>query len=60
MLLVGIVLALVLRGIFIAVGAAVIAQFSWVFYLFGVFLVYTAVKLATDGQDDDEEYHETR
>jgi tellurite resistance protein TerC len=46
-LLVGIVLALVMRGGFIAAGAAVIGRFSWVFYLFGAFLVYTAVRLAT-------------
>ena len=47
MLLVGIVLALVLpRGLFIAAGAAAIATFSWVFYLFGAFLIYTAVELA--------------
>ncbi len=58
-LMYGIVIALILRAIFISVGAAVIAQFSWVFYLFGVFLVYTAVKLATHGADDDEEYHES-
>ena len=45
-LLVGIVLALVMRGIFIAVGAAAINNFSWIFYLFGLFLVWTAVKLA--------------
>ena len=45
-LLVGIILALVLRGAFIAAGAAAISAFSWVFYLFGAFLVYTAVKLA--------------
>ena len=44
-LMVGIVIALVLRGIFIAVGAVAIEQFSWVFYLFGAFLVYTAIKL---------------
>ncbi|WP_137123047.1 TerC family protein [Segeticoccus rhizosphaerae] len=56
-LLIGIVIALVLRGIFIAVGAAAINQFSWVFYLFGVFLIYTAVKLAK-GDDDDEDYEE--
>jgi tellurite resistance protein TerC len=56
-LLIGIVIALVLRGIFIAVGAAAINQFSWVFYLFGVFLIYTAVKLAKGG-DDDEDYEE--
>ena len=34
-LMIGIILALVMRGIFIAVGAAAINQFSWVFYLFG-------------------------
>jgi tellurite resistance protein TerC len=61
-LLVGIVLALVLRGIFIAVGAAAINTFSWVFYLFGAFLVYTAIKLAREGADDDAaaEYQEGR
>ncbi|MDX6241451.1 MAG: tellurite resistance protein TerC [Kribbellaceae bacterium] len=57
-LLVGIILALFFRGIFIAVGAAAINEFSWVFYLFGAFLVYTAVNLATHRQDDDEEYKE--
>ena len=38
-LMIGIILALIMRGIFIAVGAAAINQFSWVFYLFGAFLV---------------------
>ena len=41
-LLVGIVLALIMRGIFIAVGAAAINNFSWIFYIFGLFLVWTA------------------
>ena len=41
-LMVGIVLALVLRGIFILVGAALIESFSGVFYIFGAFLLYTA------------------
>ncbi|GAA3462166.1 TerC family protein [Saccharothrix longispora] len=54
-LLIGILMALVMRGIFIAVGAAVIAQFSWVFYLFGAFLIYTGYKLAFAGHDDEEE-----
>jgi tellurite resistance protein TerC len=58
-LLVGIVLALIMRGIFIAVGAAAINQFSWVFYLFGLFLVMTAVKLARDGSEEQEEYEES-
>jgi tellurite resistance protein TerC len=54
----GIFIALILRAIFIALGAAVIAQYSWVFYFFGAFLVFTAVKLATEGESDDEEYEE--
>ncbi|MEP7368599.1 MAG: TerC/Alx family metal homeostasis membrane protein, partial [Dermatophilaceae bacterium] len=59
-LLVGIVIALILRGIFIAVGAAAINRFSWVFYIFGAFLVYTAVKLAREGESDDDEFEENR
>ncbi len=60
-LLVGILLALILRGIFIAVGAAAISQFSWVFYVFGAFLVYTAVKLSGSSLGgEDEEYEENR
>jgi tellurite resistance protein TerC len=51
-LLVGIVLALVFRGIFIALGALAIQRFSWVFYIFGAFLVYTAVGLARDAHRD--------
>jgi len=53
-LLVGIILALVFRGIFIALGAVVINQFSWVFYLFGLFLLYTAVNLARNTEHDDD------
>jgi tellurite resistance protein TerC len=56
-LLIGIVLALLMRGIFIAAGAAAIQRFIWVFYLFGAFLIYTAIKLATH-RDDEEEYKE--
>ncbi|MGA8992891.1 MAG: TerC family protein [Nocardioidaceae bacterium] len=59
-LMVGIVLALVMRGIFIAVGAAAINEFSWIFYLFGIFLVWTAYKLAREGASDDDEYEENR
>jgi tellurite resistance protein TerC len=59
-LLIGIVLALVLRGIFIAVGAAAISQFSWVFYIFGLFLVVTAVNLAREGGEDEAGYDEPR
>jgi len=59
-LMIGIVLALVLRGIFIGVGAAAINQFSWIFYFFGLFLVFTAFKLAKEGTNDDDEYKENR
>ena len=56
-LLVGIILALIFRGIFIAVGAAAINRFSWVFYIFGAFLIYTAVKLVIEYRkhDDDDD-----
>jgi tellurite resistance protein TerC len=56
-LLIGIVLALIMRGLFIAAGAALIAQFSWVFYIFGAFLVYTAITLLRQG-DQEEEFKE--
>jgi tellurite resistance protein TerC len=59
-LLIGIVLALIFRGIFIAVGAAAIEQFSWVFYLFGAFLIWTGAKLAKEGTEEDEEFEENR
>ena len=59
-LLIGILIALLMRGMFIAAGAAVIGQFSWVFWLFGAFLLGTAYKMARSGigGDDDEEYKE--
>jgi tellurite resistance protein TerC len=56
-LMVGIIIALVLRGIFILLGAAVIERFTWVFYLFGAFLVYTAIQLVRH-RGEDEDYEE--
>jgi tellurite resistance protein TerC len=56
-LLVGIILSLLLRGACILLGAAAIEAFSWVFYLFGAFLVYTAVQLLRS-HSADEEYRE--
>jgi tellurite resistance protein TerC len=53
-LLVGIILALIFRGIFIALGAVAISQFSWIFYAFGAFLVYTAATLVRDTDHDDD------
>jgi tellurite resistance protein TerC len=54
LLLIGIVLALVMRAGFIAVGAAAISAFSWVFYLFGIFLMLTAIKLAKEAGHEKE------
>ncbi|WP_111720410.1 TerC/Alx family metal homeostasis membrane protein [Homoserinimonas sp. OAct 916] len=42
-LMVGIIIALILRGIFILLGAQLIASFSWIFYIFGAFLLFTAI-----------------
>lgn len=54
-LMVGIILALVFRGIFILLGAALISNFSWIFYLFGLFLIYTAANQAFTSHDEEEE-----
>ncbi len=54
LLLIGIVMALVMRAGFIALGAAAIARYSWVFYLFGLFLILTAVKLARESGHEKE------
>ncbi|MGE3194291.1 MAG: TerC family protein [Microbacteriaceae bacterium] len=53
-LMVGIILALLFRGIFILLGSALIENFSWIFYLFGLFLLYTAANQAFTNHDDEE------
>lgn len=57
-LLIGIILALLLRGMFIAAGAVLVSRFVWIFYLFGAFLIYTAVKLARQRDEDPAEFRE--
>ncbi|WP_037682171.1 TerC family protein [Streptomyces griseus] len=61
-LMVGVIMALVLRAGFIAAGAAIISAFSWVFYLFGAFLIWTAWKLVQDArkEEHEEEYQENK
>lgn len=59
-LMVGIIIALVLRGIFILLGAALIEQFSFVFYIFGLFLIWTAWRQAFGGEDHDDEEKENK
>jgi tellurite resistance protein TerC len=58
-LLFGITFALALRTVFILVGAAAIANFSWVFYLFGAILIYTAwVQARSGGHEDEDDFKE--
>jgi tellurite resistance protein TerC len=65
-LMIGVLIALVLRAAFIAAGAAVLGAFSWVFYIFGAFLIWTAWKLIQDArsgggkEEKAEEYEENR
>ena len=53
-LMVGILIALVLRGLFILAGAALIENFSFIFYIFGLFLLFTAIQQAFQKHDDME------
>ena len=59
-LLAGIVIALILRLIFILAGAALIENFSWVFYIFGAWLLWTAINQVREGVGEDEEEEEYR
>jgi tellurite resistance protein TerC len=54
-LMVGIILALIFRGVFILLGAQLIEHFSWIFYLFGLFLVYTAISQAVTSHEDEKD-----
>ena len=58
-LLLGIIIALVLRGGFIAAGSAIIERFAGVFFLFGAFLIFTAYRLLVE-DDGEEEWKEDR
>lgn len=57
-LLIGILLAIVLRAAMISAGVTLIEKFGWIFFLFGAFLVYTAWTLAFESEED--EWHEGR
>lgn len=59
-LLIGILIALVLRVIAISLGKAAIEQFEWVFFIFGAFLIYTAVTLFMENSHDDEEEEDSK
>src|SRR6478736_3945203 len=59
-LLVGILMAIVFRVIFITVGVALVAKFSWILYIFGVFLVYTGYKMFTSNSDEEFDPHDSK
>ena len=54
-LMVGIVMSLVLRAVFIFAGVAILNAFTGIFYLFGAFLIYTAIHQLVRTEDDEEE-----
>ncbi len=59
-LLIGILMAIVFRIIFISLGVALVAKFHWILYGFGIFLLYTGYKMFTTNEDDTFEPHETK
>lgn len=54
-LLLGIIMAIVFRIIFIALGSELVARFDWVMYIFGVFLVYTGIKMFNSDEENEFE-----
>jgi tellurite resistance protein TerC len=53
-LLMGILMAIIFRIIFIALGSELVARFEWVMYIFGLFLLYTGIKMFSD--NDEKEF----
>jgi len=53
-LLLGILMAIVFRILFIAIGSAAVAKYDWIMYVFGIFLAYTGIKMFAAG--DEEEF----
>jgi len=59
-LLIGILAAIVFRILFITLGVALVAKFSWVLYIFGVFLVYTGFHMFMADGDENFDPHESK
>jgi len=59
-LLIGILMAILFRVIFITVGVALVERFSWILYIFGVFLVYTGYTMFTSNDDEEFDPHDTK
>src|SRR5262245_62295837 len=50
----GIIGALIMRGVFIWAGVALVSRFHWILYLFGVFLIYTGIQLMIGGDKEKD------
>ena len=59
-LLIGILMAIIFRVIFITLGVALVNQFHWILYFFGAFLVYTGYKMFTASDDEEFDPHDTK
>ena len=59
-LLIGILMAILLRIIFITIGVALVDQFSWILYLFAIFLLYTGYKMFTSTEEEEFEPQESK
>jgi len=59
-LLIGIMMAIVFRVIFITVGVALVDRFHWILYVFGAFLIYTGFRMFTSNEDAEFDPHETK
>jgi tellurite resistance protein TerC len=59
-LLVGILMAIIMRVIFITAGVALVNKFHWLLYIFGAFLVYTGYKMFTASDDEEFDPHDTK
>ncbi len=59
-LLIGILIAIVFRVVFITVGVALVSKFAWILYLFGVFLLYTGYKMFKANEDEAFDPHDSK
>ena len=57
-LLYGILIAILMRGVFILAGAALVSRFTSIFFIFGAFLIYTAVKLVKESEEEEADHIE--
>ena len=59
-LLIGIMMAIVFRVIFITVGVALVDKFDWILYVFGAFLIYTGFRIFTSNDDEEFDPHKSK